>query len=462
MTKILNSIHAFVWGTPTLILILGVGICLSLQTKFIQIRLFPHAVRLVFRKNTNISGNYRSISPFRALCTALAGTVGTGNLAGVAGAISLGGPGAVFWMLICAFLGMAVKCAEATLAVRFHTETENEIFGGPMYMICHGLKKRWHFLAYFYCLFGLFASFGIGNGAQVNAIITSIYRVAGKWVPSPVLCGFFLAILVGWAFFGGAKTIGRIAERFVPIAAGAYIFLCSVLLICRASQIPLAIRSICLGAFSPKAVTGGVIGSMLRTLQRGCSRGLLSNEAGMGTTSIAHASAKVSHPIQQGMMGILEVFLDTFVVCTLTALVILCSGAEIPYGKDIGVSLTADAFCAVFGPLGNIAVALFLSCFAYTTILGWGLYGLRCAEFLFGKRISSVFFLLQIVFVVINSILDTSMIWDIAETLNGLMVFPNLIALILLSPHFVRLSKSWHSLYTIGGTYADFHQRQSL
>lgn len=443
MTKFLSSIHAFVWGTPTLCLILGIGISLSLQTGFIQIRLFPKAVRMFFGQSSAFQKNPQGFSPFRALCTALAGTVGTGNLVGVAGAISLGGPGAVFWMLVCAFFGMAVKCAEATLAVQFRVERQGEILGGPMYIICCGLKKHWHFLAYIYCIFGVLASFSIGNGTQVNAIITSVRHAAGSWTPSAMGIGLFLAALVGWAFFDGTNSIGRTAERFVPAAAGVYVLLCIAALLCRVNRLPMAIRSIFVGAFSPKAVTGGLIGSILRTLQKGCSRGLLSNEAGMGTASIAHGCANVSQPIRQGMMGILEVFLDTFVICMLTALVILCSGVGIPYGIDTGASLTADAFYAVFGRCGDTAVALFLCCFAYTTILAWSLYGLRCAQFLFGKRIAPVFFLLQTIFIVISSVLDTSVIWNLAETLNGLMVFPNLIALALLIPRFIRLSNSF-------------------
>lgn len=443
MTKIMDHIHAFVWGAPTLILILGIGIWLTIQTHFIQIRLLPHALKLLFRKPSNFQADSHSISPFRALCTALAGTVGTGNLVGVAGAICLGGPGAVFWMIVCAFFGMAVKCAEVTLAVQFRVEKQGEVFGGPMYMIAVGLDKRWHFLAYLYCFFGFLSSFGIGNGTQVNAIITSVCYAAGKWAPSPITIGIFLAILVALAFFDGTHSIGKIAERFIPLATGAYVLLCLTVIICRADKIPMALHSIFIGAFSPQAVTGGTIGYLLRTLQKGCSRGLLSNEAGTGTASIAHASANVSKPLQQGMLGILEVFLDTFVICTLTAFVILCSGTAIPYGLDKGSALISETFGAVLGQSGNIAIAAFLSCFAYTTILAWSLYGLRCAQFLFGRQITGVFFALQIFFILVSSVLDCSTAWTLAEILNGLMVFPNLTALILLSPHFFHLSKSY-------------------
>ncbi len=439
MTNFLERLYALLWGPPMLVLIFVVGLWLSVCTRFVQIRLLGQAIRrflsLFSPKNSS------QASAFQALCTALAATVGTGNLVGVAGAICLGGPGAVFWMLIFAFFGMAVKYAEATLAVRYSRRSGQETVGGTMYMIRFGLPKWLHPLAYGFCLFGFLASFGIGNLAQVNAAVTSIRSVSDSF--SPLLLGVILAVLVGLSFLRGANSIGGIAQVLVPAAAGVYIVLCLILLICNAEAIPSVIISIVQGAFSPKAVTGGIIGSTIRSVQTGCSRGIFSNEAGMGTASIAHGAAQVAHPVEQGMMGLLEVFLDTVVVCTLTALVILCSGIPIPYSLDAGAELATSAFSTFYGGYGKIIVAAFLSCFSYATILGWSLYGLRCSQFLFGQKSAPVFFLLQTVTVVFGAVLNAPIVWRLSEILNGLMTLPNLLTLTLLSPELIRLTNSY-------------------
>ena len=276
---------------------------------------------------------------------------------------------------------------------------------------------------------------------QVNAIITGIQGITPRF--SPLTLGLAVTILVGLAFLKGADSIGRIAERLIPIASGIYILLCVLFLIIKAPQLPGALSSIIKGAFSPKSVTGGLIGSAFKAVQTGCSRGVFTHEAGMGTASIAHASANVRHPAEQGMMGLLEVFLDTFVICTLTALVILCSGIPIPYGTDAGANLTTAAFSAVYGRFGKTIVCIFLVCFAYATILGWSFYGLRCTQFVFGKKAASAFFLLQTAAVLLGAVMKTPQIWRMAEILNGLMALPNLLMLLVLSPELRTLTNSY-------------------
>ena len=438
MTHILDRLYGLLWGGPMLVLISGVGVWLTICTRCAQVRLFPQSLRRLFKKSSPEEGG---VSPFRALCTALAATVGTGNLVGVAGAICLGGPGSVFWMMVFAFFGMAVKFAEAALAIRFRETEDGELVGGPMYMIRARLSRRFLPLAYLYSLCGILASFGVGNMTQVNAIITGIQGITLRF--SPLTLGLAVTILVGLAFLKGADSIGRIAERLIPIASGIYILLCVLFLIIKAPQLPGALSSIIKGAFSPKSVTGGLIGSAFKAVQTGCSRGVFTHEAGMGTASIAHASANVRHPAEQGMMGLLEVFLDTFVICTLTALVILCSGIPIPYGTDAGANLTTAAFSAVYGRFGKTIVCIFLVCFAYATILGWSFYGLRCTQFVFGKKAASAFFLLQTAAVLLGAVMKTPQIWRMAEILNGLMALPNLLMLLVLSPELRTLTNSY-------------------
>lgn len=436
MSGFVDFANKLIWGAPALILILGVGVYLSAKTGFAQFRLFPEAWKQFLRK---LSGKERTdgVSSFQALCTALAATVGTGNLVGVAGAIALGGPGSIFWMWVCALLGMATKYAEATLAVHFRTRENGEYVGGPMYIIRRGLGSRWAWLGTVYSFFGVCASFGVGNAAQINAVITGVNQVfdrfgmqsGGKW---DLVIGILLALLVGTMLLGGAKRIGKTAELLIPFLSGAYILLCLGALIARVQLIPGAFASIIHGAFSPRAVTGGLVGSLFQTLRIGVSRGVFTNEAGMGTASIAHASAQVSHPVQQGMMGIMEVFLDTIVICTMTALVILCSGVPIPYGEDVGGTLTTASFCAVYGNWVSAFLALALCCFAIATVLGWGLYGLRCAQYLFGPGARKIYALAQTIVVILACVLKTDTIWSLSETFNGLMAIPNLIALVLL------------------------------
>lgn len=445
MTKILESIHSFLWGAPVLVLILGVGLYISIRTGFAQITLLPRALKEFVNKLTPGKGNTGGVTPFQALCTALAATVGTGNLVGVAGAICIGGPGAIFWMWLCGILGMATKFAEATLAVRYRIREDGEYKGGPMYMIASGMGKKWKSLACLYSFFGVVAAFGVGNATQINSVISGVNDVLERFGgresrTGNLLMGLLLAVLVGAMLLGGAKRIGAVAERLVPFLSAAYILLCAGVLAARWEAVPNAIRSIVQGAISPGAVTGGMLGSAFQALKVGCSRGVFTNEAGMGTASIAHAGADVSHPAEQGLMGIMEVFLDTILICTLTALVILVSGIPIPYGTDVGGELTTAAFTAVYGDWASVFVACALCCFAFATVLGWGLYGARCAEFLFGSGAWKWFAVLQTVTVVIGAVLNTQVVWLLAETVNGLMAIPNLIVLAALSPELRRLT----------------------
>lgn len=445
MLKVLEWINRFVWGMPALILIIGVGLYLSFCTGFAQLRLFPRALRSFlsqFKRRNETGGN----SSYRALCTALAATVGTGNIAGVAGAIAIGGPGAIFWMWICAVFGMVTKFGEATLAVKYRRiNKKGETVGGPMYMIEDGMPKKWKWMASLYCFFGVVAAFGVGNATQVNAVIGSINGVVaflggGGSVATDMLLGVILALLISSMLLGGAKRIGSVAERLVPFAAVGYMLLCVFVLLVRWRALPDVFASILCGAVSPCAVTGGMVGSAFTALRIGASRGVFTNEAGMGTAAIAHGASEVDHPVKQGLMGIVEVFLDTIVICTLTALVILCSGVDINYGVDTGVLLTVDAFSEVLGAWICVPIAVAMCCFAVATVLGWGLYGIRCAQYLFGEKAWRPFVYLQGAVVLISSVLQTGTVWILAETVNGLMAIPNLIALAYLMPGLQHLT----------------------
>lgn len=468
MEPYIQSVNGFVWGVPCLLLTLGVGLYLSARTSFAQIRMLPGALRTFFCKLKPAKSS--GISSFQALCTALAATVGTGNVAGVAGAIAIGGPGAIFWMWISAFLGMIVKCSEATLAVRFReTSADGEQVGGPMQMIRNGLGKRWRPLAVLYALMGVFAAFGVGNATQINAVISgagSILRTleAEASYGVELLIAFILAGVVAMVMLGGMKRIGNFASVLVPFSAVAYLLFCAGVIVLRADRVLPALRTIVVSAFLPSAMTGGFIGSAFLALRTGVSRGVFTNEAGMGTAAMAHACADVSHPCEQGRMGIVEVFLDTMVICTMTALVILCSGVSIPYGLDEGAALTIRAFSAIYGDWVHIPITIFLASFAFATMIGWGLYGVRCAQYLFGQRALMPFVALQFVVTLLAARMQTSVIWLLAETVNGLMAIPNLLAIIRLSPIFLHLIQEYTGgkLAAPGGTYESFNQCKSL
>ena len=444
MTQLRFYIQDAILGLPAAALILGVGLYLTIQLGFPQLVLLPKALGLFFRRM--FDGKPREgVSSFQALCTALAATVGTGNLVGVAGAICLGGPGAMFWMWVCAFFGMATKYSEAALAVRCRVKTSDGYAGGPMYTMTCGLGQGFRLLAKVYCVFGILAAFGVGNAAQINAVVTGVNGAVSRFGGEPslrgnLMMGLILAVLAGFLLFGGAKRIGAAAELLVPVAAGCYILLCIGVLLVFRRRIPAAFGQILAGAFCPRAVTGGILGSAFQALSVGCRRGVFTNEAGMGTASIAHACAE-AEPAEQGLMGMVEVFLDTIVICTLTALVILVSGVPIPYGVDVGGELTSAAFSQVYGAGASLFLAGALSLFAIATILGWGLYGSRCAQFLFGGW--KGFAAAQTAMVVLGAVLDTQVVWQLSEIANGLMAIPNLICLAALTGELRRITKDY-------------------
>ena len=454
--RFLQSVHSVVWGIPALIMIVGVGILLTVKTRFAQFNLFPHAIKMfVMPKSADKSKR-------RALYTALAATVGTGNLAGVAGAIAMGGPGAVFWMWVSGILGMVTKMAEATLAVRYRERDENGIhFGGPMYMILRSMKNRWHWLAYVYCFFGVVASFGVGNGTQINTVVSGFNATLNSFgfeshFAVNLIIGVFLGYFILRVLLKGGNGIGAATERLVPFAALCYIFLCVWALINRANGIPDAIKSIIKGAFEPKAVTGGIVGSFFMALRVGMARGVFTNEAGMGTASMAHATAEVKHPVEQGLMGIVEVFIDTLIICTLTALVILSSGVPVDYGHDTGVSLTTMAFVDCCGQWASVAISICLCLFAFATVLGWGFYGLQCARFLFGNRGIKNFVWMQAVVAVVSAVMQTETLWLFAEIINGLMAIPNLVVLAKLTPEVASLINDFKAGKYMGKKQADY------
>ena len=448
-----SAVNNFIWGVPAMICIIGVGLYLSIRTKFVQIRKFPYAIKTtlgrIFRKREAEDG---AMTPFQAVCTALAATVGTGNIAGVAGAIAIGGPGAVFWMWISAFLGMCTKFCEVTLAVHFRERNEEgDYVGGPMYYIKNGLGKNWQWLAVAFSAFGVLTVFGTGNATQVNTITTAInsallnFHVINDSQVKTVslVVGIIIAILVALVLLGGVKRIGHVTEKLVPFMAVLYIILALGVVILNVNRIPGVFHDIIVGAFSPASVTGGLVGSFFMSMKKGVSRGIFSNEAGLGTGSIAHACADTRKPVKQGFFGVFEVFTDTIVICTLTALVILCSGVPVAYGEAAGAELTILGFTSTYGSWVSLFTAVAMCCFAFSTIIGWGLYGARCIEFLFSSKVIKPFMVAYSLVAILGATVELGLMWSIAETFNGLMVIPNLIALFLLSGTLVKLLKDF-------------------
>ena len=447
----INSvINDFIWGVPAMICIIGVGLYLSIRTRFLQIRKFGYAIQTtigrMFRKKEASDG---ALTPFQAVCTALAATVGTGNIAGVAGAIAIGGPGAVFWMWISAILGMCTKFFEVTLAVHFRERNaEGDLVGGPMYYIKNGLSKKWHFLAVLYALFGVLTVFGTGNATQVNTIVSSIHSALHNLhiidgtvdERANLIFGIFIAAFVAMVLLGGIQRIGQVSEKLVPFMAALYVILAIGVVILHISRVPAVFAMIFKSAFTPQAATGGIIGSMFLSMKKGVSRGIFSNEAGLGTGSIAHACADTNNAVHQGMFGIFEVFMDTIVICTLTGLVILLGAPNIVYGQAAGAELTISGFTATYGGWVSIFTAVAMCCFAFSTIIGWGLYGSRCIEFLGGEKLVRPFLVAYSFVSIIGATINLGLLWDIADTFNGLMAIPNLIALLILSGQVKKLA----------------------
>lgn len=443
ITKVNQVANDFIWGVPAIVCIIGVGILLSVRTRFIQVRRFGAAMKntigKLFDKTQAKEG---SISPFQAVCTALAGTIGTGNIAGVAGAIALGGPGAIFWMWCSAFLGMCTKFSEVSLALHFREKNANgEYVGGPMYYIKNGLSKKWYFLAVLYAIFGVLTVFGTGNATQVNTIVSSINSAlmnfnlidGSNLKNTNLILGILIAALIAMVLLGGIKRIGQVSEKLVPFMAVLYVVLSIGVIILKIDRVPAVFAEIIQGAFNPRAATGGVIGSMFLSMKKGISRGIFSNEAGLGTGSIAHACADTDNAAHQGLFGIFEVFMDTIVVCTMTGLVVLLAAPTINYGEAAGAELTISGFTATYGGWVSILTAVAMCCFAFSTIIGWGLYGSRCVEFLAGARLVRPFLVVYSFVSIIGATIDLGLLWGIADTFNGFMAIPNLIALLMLS-----------------------------
>lgn len=452
-----TAVNNFVWGIPAMTCIIGVGLYLSIRTGFIQLRKLGYSMKMtigkIFSKTEAKAG---AITPFQAVCTALASTVGTGNIAGVAGAIAIGGPGAVFWMWISALLGMCTKFAEVILAVRFREKNEHgDWVGGPMYYIKNGLGKNWKWMASLYAALGVLTVFGTGNATQVNTIVAAIdsallsYNVVGTGQLSTVnlVIGVIIAITVALVLLGGIKRIGKVAEALVPFMALLYIVLGLGIILLNIHNVPAVFVSIFQGAFHPAAVTGGVVGTMFTCMTKGVSRGIFSNEAGLGTGSIAHATSDTNEPVAQGLYGIFEVFVDTIIICTLTATTILVSGTPITYGQAAGAELTISGFVTTYGSWVTLFTAIALVCFAFSTILGWGLYGTRCLEFLFGSKVNKPFMVAYSLVAIVGATMDLGLLWGIADTFNGLMAIPNLVGLFLLSPVVFKLVKEYFSKY---------------
>ena len=457
ITEINGTINGIVWGIPMMVLILGVGIYLSLRCGFPQFSHFIHIMRntlgKAFEKTEKKEG---AVSPFKAMCTALAASIGTGNIAGVSGAIALGGPGAIFWMWVSALLGMCTKFAEVTLAVNYRERNkEGDWVGGPMYYITNGLGKSWKWLASIFAVFGALAAFGIGNMTQINTIAGTVNTAINGLIPTTesqqtviawavaILCAVICAIVL----LGGIHRLADVCALLVPVMAVIYIAASLVVIVSNISGIPEAFSAIFTGAFNPAAVSGGLAGVGIKTaITKGVGRGIFSNEAGLGSAPIAHAAADVKHPVEQGIYGVFEVFMDTIVVCTMTSMVVLLGvGVQnIDYGNDIGANLTIKGFESVFGGgLPGIAVAICLTLFALSTVLTWALYGTRCVEYLLGHKASKIYQIIFCLFACLAGGLELKLAWDIADTLNGLMAIPNLIAVALLSPVVVKLCKEY-------------------
>ena len=461
---IVGKLNDFAWGPWMLLLLVGTGVYLTCRVGFLQFRKFGYAMKntlgKVFQKTEAGEGE---ITPFQAVSTALAATVGTGNIAGVTGAIAVGGPGAVFWMWVSAIFGMVTKYAEVVLSVRYRERNaQGDWVGGPMYYIRNGLGKSWNWLASLFCILGALAAFGIGNMTQVNTIATSIntaidafggntgaHTVAlfGQTVPvSSIVIGAVVSVVVMLVLFGGIKRIGAVAETMVPVMAAVYI-LASLLVVGRNfGSLGKILGMIFKGAFSAEAALGGAFGiTIMTTIQKGVGRGVFSNEAGLGSAPIAHAATSERNPVMQGMYGIFEVFMDTIVICTLTAFTVLCglkSGVAIEWGKSAGTEVIAAAFGTIFGgKTGALIVAIGISLFALSTILSWSLYGTRCFEFLTGGKGLKAYQTVFVIVVVIGATLKLDLVWNIADTLNGFMAVPNLVALLGLSPMVIKLTK---------------------
>jgi AGCS family alanine or glycine:cation symporter len=434
---IINAINSWVWGPVMLLLILGTGIYLTLGLRFLTVRKIPAAFRLLF-KGVKGQGS-GEISPFGALMTALSATIGTGNIAGVATAIALGGPGALFWMWLAALLGMATKYAEAVLAVHYREhDAEGRYKGGPMYYIKNGLKKHWHWLGFLFAIFGSLAGFGIANTVQSNSVS---HVLESSFAIPPLVTGLVLAVLVGAVILGGIRRIAHVTSVLVPFMAVAYLLAGLALILVNVEHLPGAVETILESAFTGAAASGGFAGATVwLALRMGVARGIFSNEAGLGSAPIAHAAAQTDNPVRQGTIAMLGTFIDTLVICTITGLAIVMMG--VLESGETGANLTRMAFSQGL-PGGEWVVTFGLCLFAFTTMIGWSYYGERCVVFLVGERGVLPFRLLWVLAIPLGTIGELNMVWLIADILNACMAFPNLAALILLSPVVFRLTREY-------------------
>ncbi|BAZ93349.1 Na+/alanine symporter [Thiohalobacter thiocyanaticus] len=444
-TNLLSDLSGIIWGPAMLVLLVGTGVYLTLGLKFMPLRRLGYGLRMLWqgRRPSDAPGD---ISPFNALMTALSATVGTGNIAGVATAIAIGGPGAVFWMWVTAVVGMATKYGEAVLAVRYReVDRLGRQQGGPMYYIKNGLGRNWRWLAFLFALFGTVAAFGIGNTIQANSVAHAVETnfAVPLWATGLLLAGFTFAVLIG-----GIRRIGEVAGKLVPFMAAAYLLGGLLIIGLQIDQVPAALTTIVTDAFTGSAAAGGFAGStLLMAIRFGVARGVFSNEAGLGTAPIAHAAARTNDPVRQGVIGMLGTFIDTLIICTITALVIVLSGGwtEVDAaGVQLnGAALTSYAFAAGLPQIGEYIVTFGLILFAYTTLLGWSFYGERCAEYLFGPDIIAGYRALWIVCIPLGAVAELRPLWLAADVMNGLMAIPNLIALLLLSPVVFRVTREY-------------------
>lgn len=439
MLELFKAINNLVWGPPLLLLLVGTGVYLTLRLGVFQIGKLPTAFRLIFSSDQSGQGD---VSSFAALCTALAATVGTGNIVGVATAITTGGPGALFWMWVAAFFGMATKYAEGFLAIKYRTKDANgQAAGGPMHYITLGMGQKWKPLAVFFAISGvLVALLGIGTFSQVNSITSSLESSFGL---APQIISLLLAVLVAIIIFGGIEAISQVSTKVVPFMAILYLLASVLVLVVHWNELLPTLGLVLKSAFSPAAAVGGFVGATVKeAIQRGIARGVFSNESGLGSAPIAAAAAKSDNPVEQGLISMTGTFIDTLIICSLTGLSILVTGQWTVEGLE-GAPLTQAAFATVFGSTGSIALTISLVLFAFTTILGWSYYGERCIEFLFGTKSILPYRLLFVAMVALGGFLKLDLIWTIADIVNGLMALPNLIALLALSPVIIKETRQY-------------------
>jgi AGCS family alanine or glycine:cation symporter len=438
VNSILGEISSFVWGVPMLALLVGTGIYLTIGLRALPLRKLGYGIRIAFLGRRFVAGGEGEIRPLHALFTALCATVGTGNIAGVATAIYLGGPGAVFWMWVTALVGMATKYGEAVLAVRYReVDARGAHVGGPMYFIKNGLGPRWRWLGFAFALFGMVAGFGIGNTVQSNSVARVIEQNLSidYWITGLVMAALTFAVIIG-----GLRVISQVAARLMPIMAIIYVIGALVIILWNAPQVPGALGLIFHDAFSGTAAAGGFAGATIAAAIRfGVARGVFSNEAGLGSAAIVHAAARTTDPVRQGVIAMLGTFIDTIIICTMTALVILTTGAWL--SGETGAELSALAFDTGLPGFGNWIVTFGLVVFAFTTVLGWSYYGERCTQFLFGVWIIIPYRVLWVALVFVGAVLELDTVWLVADILNALMALPNLIALLLLSGTIFALSR---------------------